>query len=72
MAALDSFISRLAPRTAPTPISVTFKDAARLSGLSESHLRFLTSDRGDRKLITHKVGRQRLVEFSSLQSLIRS
>jgi hypothetical protein len=72
--AIDSLIERLipAPARVTLPITVTFKDASKLSGLSESHLRFLASDRGGRKLATSKVGRKRLVEFASLQSLIKS
>ena len=54
---LPTFLAHLtAPRTL-APIAVTFKDAARLSGLSESHLRFLAREK---KLETSKVGRKRL------------
>ena len=70
MAAIDTLIARLtpAPRLAPTTIS--FKQSSQISGLSESHLRFLSSDRGGRKLETVKVGRRRLVNRASLESLL--
>jgi len=72
-AAFHNLIARLIPAPQAThPITVTFKDAAKLSGLSESHLRFLASDRGERKLATSKVGRRRLVNRASLENLVKS
>jgi len=73
MAALDTLLQRLtapAPRLAPTTIS--FKQASQISGLSESHLRFLASERGEHKLQTVKVGRRRLIESTSLENLLKS
>jgi hypothetical protein len=61
-----------APLQATHPITITFKDASKLSGLSVSHLRFLASKRGECKLQSVKVGRRRLVKRASLESLIRS
>jgi len=58
--------------TAATTKTISFKQAAEISGLSESHLRFLSSDCGGRKIKTVKVGRRRLVNRASLENLIRS
>jgi hypothetical protein len=73
-AGINNLIARLsspAPWLA-SPIAVTFKDASKLSGLSESHLRFLASEKGERQLATTKVGRRRLVNRLSLEALLQS
>ena len=74
VAAIHNLIARLtAPALQAThPITVTFENAAKLSGLSVSHLRFLASVRGGFKLQSVKVGRRRLVNRASLENLIRS
>jgi excisionase family DNA binding protein len=51
-----------------TPLSVTFKNAADLTGLSESHLRFLARVK---RLETVKLGRKRLVRYRSLEALLK-
>jgi hypothetical protein len=71
--AIDSLIEHLIAAPARLlPTTISFKQAAEISGLSESHLRFLASDRGERKLATSRVGRRRLVDRNSLENLIRS
>jgi len=70
-AALDNLLARLTPAPRVTPTTISFKQAAQISNLSESHLRFLASERGEHKLETVKVGRRRLVNRASLESLIQ-
>lgn len=64
--------ARLAAPALLTPTTLTFKQAAQISNLSESHLRFLASERGEYKLATVTVGRRRLVNRASLENLIKS
>jgi hypothetical protein len=68
----ELIVARLTGAARLTPTTISFKQASQISGLSESHLRFLASDRGECKLATSKVGRKRLVSYESLQRLIQS
>jgi len=49
------------------PLAVSFKEAAKITGLSESHLRKLAREQA---IESTKHGRRRLVSYESLQSLV--